>query len=214
MLRVDDYNLAEFRGRSKVSKTAQAATRIFRIICKRDKVKFQYLMGWLAWTVQRSTSSRRGRGRPNEQHRGSGKSTLGKVMLIFVHLRPESHGLLVDDKEQLLGKFNSHLETACFVSAVLWAGDPRAADTQVASPPARSPSRGEVSAAPPKCRTVCMSCSRLITRGRSRPACRLKRFFIVKRWPMKGLKMERGSTRYIEISRRAALASFYTCCRR
>ena len=40
------------------------------------------------------------------------------------------HGLLVDNKEQLLGTFNPHLETTCFVlgEEVLWAGDAKTAD--------------------------------------------------------------------------------------
>jgi Family of unknown function (DUF5906) len=41
-----------------------------------------------------------------------------------------AHGLLVDNKEQLLGTFNAHLETTCFVlgEEVLWAGDAKTAD--------------------------------------------------------------------------------------
>jgi hypothetical protein len=49
------------------------------------------------------------------------------IMLDFFGPR---HGLLVDDKDQLLGNFNSHLETTCFVlgEEVLWAGDNKTAD--------------------------------------------------------------------------------------
>jgi hypothetical protein len=57
---------------------------------------------------------------------GTGKSTLGKVMLdIF-----GKHGALIDDKERLLGRFNDWLETVPFVLAeeILWAGDRKAAD--------------------------------------------------------------------------------------
>ena len=53
---------------------------------------------------------------------GTGKSTLGKVMLdIF-----GQHGALIDDKDRLLGRFNDFLETICFVLAeeMLFAGDP------------------------------------------------------------------------------------------
>ena len=100
---------------------------IRRIICGGNKAKFKYLMRWLAWAVQNPH-------RPAEvvlvlisNTEGSGKSTLGKVMLTIFGPR---HGLLVDDKEQLLGQFNSHLETVCFVCGeeVLWAGDPRSAE--------------------------------------------------------------------------------------
>ena len=57
---------------------------------------------------------------------GTGKSTLGKVMLdIF-----GPHGALVDDKERLLGRFTDWLDTVSFVLAeeILWAGDHKAAD--------------------------------------------------------------------------------------
>jgi phage/plasmid-associated DNA primase len=57
---------------------------------------------------------------------GTGKSTLGKVMLdIF-----GQHGALIDDKERLLGRFTDWLENVCFVLAeeILWAGDHKAAD--------------------------------------------------------------------------------------
>jgi hypothetical protein len=41
-----------------------------------------------------------------------------------------SKGKLIDDQEQLLGKFNEHLETTCFIQAeeILCAGDPKIAD--------------------------------------------------------------------------------------
>jgi hypothetical protein len=126
----DEYNL--WRGFAVSPKPGfqrqhSLLRHIHRIICRRNKTKFKYLMRWLAWAVQNPH-------RPAEvvlvlmsNTEGSGKSTLGKVMLDIFGPR---HGLLVDDKEQLLGKFNSHLETACFVCGeeVLWAGDPRTAD--------------------------------------------------------------------------------------
>jgi hypothetical protein len=61
---------------------------------------------------------------------GCGKTTLGQVMLDIFGQGKGGHGLLCDDKDQLLGKFNGHLETVCFVlgEEVLWAGDPRTAD--------------------------------------------------------------------------------------
>jgi phage/plasmid-associated DNA primase len=57
---------------------------------------------------------------------GTGKSTLGKVMLdIF-----GPHGALIDDKERLLGRFTDWLDTKVFILAeeILWAGDHKAAD--------------------------------------------------------------------------------------
>jgi hypothetical protein len=126
----DEYNL--WRGYAVLptagwQKQRRLLRHIFRIICRRDKAKFKYLMKWLAWTVQHP-----------DQHaeviivlisntEGSGKSTIGTIMLDIFGRR---HGLLVDDKDQLLGNFNSHLETTCFVlgEEVLWAGDNKTAD--------------------------------------------------------------------------------------
>jgi hypothetical protein len=61
---------------------------------------------------------------------GCGKSTVGQVMLDIFGQGKGRHGLLVEGKDQLLGKFNAHLETACFVlgEEVLWAGDHSTAD--------------------------------------------------------------------------------------
>jgi hypothetical protein len=100
---------------------------IYRIICKREKHKFKYLMKWLAWSVQNPHRHAEVIVVLMSSTEGSGKSTLGKVMLIIFGRR---HGLLVDDKQQLLGQFNSHLEITCFVlgEEVFWAGDPRTAD--------------------------------------------------------------------------------------
>ena len=100
---------------------------IFRIICRRDKAKFKYLMKWLAWAVQNPDRHAEVIIVLISNTEGSGKSTLGIIMLDIFGRR---HGLLVDDKEQLLGNFNSHLETTCFVlgEEVLWAGDNKTAD--------------------------------------------------------------------------------------
>jgi hypothetical protein len=100
---------------------------IFRIICRRDKIKFKYLMKWLAWAVQNPHRHAEVIVVLMSNTEGSGKTTLGQVMLKVFGGR---HGLLVDDKQQLLGNFNSHLETTCFVlgEEVFWAGDPRTTD--------------------------------------------------------------------------------------
>lgn len=105
-------------------------SHIWRIICKRDKTKFKYLMKWLAWAVQNPHRHAEVVVVLMSNTEGSGKTTLGSVMLDIFGLGKGRHGLLVDDKDQLLGKFNSHLETTCFVlgEEVLWAGDPRTAD--------------------------------------------------------------------------------------
>jgi Family of unknown function (DUF5906) len=127
---VDEYNL--YRGLAVIpaagfQKQRRLLRHIFRIICGRDKIKFKYLMKWLAWSVQNPHRHAEVMVVLMSNTEGSGKTTLGQVMLIIFGRR---HGLLVDNKEQLLGNFNSHLETTCFVlgEEVLWAGDPRTAD--------------------------------------------------------------------------------------
>jgi len=126
----DEYNL--WRGFAVTptvgwQKQRRLLQHIFRIICRSDKAKFKYLMKWLAWTVQNPDRHAEVMIVLMSNTEGSGKSTLGTVMLdIF----GRTHGLLVDDKDQLLGNFNSHLETTCFVlgEEVLWAGDNKTAD--------------------------------------------------------------------------------------
>jgi hypothetical protein len=125
-----DYNL--YRGNAVQAKPGfQKQRRLLRhilwIVCRRDKPKFKYLMRWLAWAVQNPHRHAEVVVVLKSEAEGCGKSTLGVVML---EIFGTSHGLLVDHKEQLLGTFNAHLETICFVlgEEVLWAGDPKTAD--------------------------------------------------------------------------------------
>ncbi len=127
----DDYNL--WRGFAVKPKPGFQNQRrllhhIYRIICHRDKAKFKYLMKYLAWTVQNPHRHAEVVVVFKSDAEGCGKSTLGMVMLeIFGPV----HGLLVDNKEQLLGTFNAHLEIICFVlgEEVFWAGDAKTADS-------------------------------------------------------------------------------------
>jgi hypothetical protein len=127
---IDEYN--SWRGFAVLptagwQKQRRLLRHIFRIICRRDKAKFKYLMKWLAWAVQNPDRHAEVIIVLISNTEGSGKSTLGIIMLDIFGRR---HGLLVDDKDQLLGNFNSHLETTCFVlgEEVLWAGDNKTAD--------------------------------------------------------------------------------------
>jgi hypothetical protein len=100
---------------------------IWKVICRRDKEKFRYLIRWLAWAVQHPDKCAGVVIVLKSRKQGTGKTTLGLVMLkIF----GDRHGALVDDKERLLGRFNDWLEPVCFVLAeeILWAGDHRTAD--------------------------------------------------------------------------------------
>ena len=99
---------------------------IREVICRRDKEKFKYLIRFLAWAVQHPEKHSGVVVMLKSRKQGTGKSTLGKVMLdIF-----GQHGALIDDKERLLGRFTDWLENICFVQAeeILWAGDHKAAD--------------------------------------------------------------------------------------
>jgi uncharacterized protein DUF5906 len=129
----EEYNL--FRGfavtpQKGYQKQRRLIRHFWQIICKRDKIKFKYLMRWLAWAVQNPDRHAEVVVVLISEAEGSGKSTVGQVMLDIFGQGKGRHGLLVDDKEQLIGKYNGHLETTCFAlgEEVLWAGDHSTAD--------------------------------------------------------------------------------------
>ena len=128
-IHLDDYNL--WRGfavkpKAGFQKQRRLLHHIYRIICRRNKTKFKYLMKWLAWAVQNPHRHAEVVVVFKSDAEGCGKSTLGTVMLEIFGI---AHGLLVDNKDQLLGTFNAHLEVICFVvgEEVLWAGDAKTA---------------------------------------------------------------------------------------
>lgn len=99
---------------------------IREVICRRDRNKFGYLMRFLAWSVQNPDKHAGVVIMLKSRKQGTGKSTLGKVMLdIF-----GPHGARIDDKERLLGRFTDWLDTIGFVLAeeILWANDHKSAD--------------------------------------------------------------------------------------
>lgn len=99
---------------------------IRQVICRSDREKFKYFMRYLAWLVQNPDKHAGVVIMLKSRKQGTGKSTLGKVMLdIF-----GSHGALIDDKERLLGRFTDWLDMVVFVLAeeILWAGDYKSAD--------------------------------------------------------------------------------------
>jgi len=129
----DEYNL--FRGfaiepRKGYQRQKRLLRHIWQIICKRDRTKFKYLMRWLAWAVQNPDRHAEVAVVLMSETEGCGKSTLGQAMLDIFGQGKGRHGLLVEDKDQLLGKFNGYLETTCLVlgEEVFWAGDHRTAD--------------------------------------------------------------------------------------
>jgi len=129
----DEYNL--FRGfaitpRKGYQKQRRLLRHIRNIISKRSKIKFKYIIRWLAWSVQNPDRHAEVVVVLMSETEGCGKSTVGQVMLDIFGQGKGRHGLLVDHKDQLLGKFNGHLETTCFAlgEEVLWAGDHGTAD--------------------------------------------------------------------------------------
>src|SRR5207237_8507682 len=78
-----------------------------RVICRRDKQKFKYLMRLLAWFVQNPDKHAGVVLVLKSREQGTGKSTAGKVLLDIVG----QHGFLVDDKDRLLGRFSDSLAT-------------------------------------------------------------------------------------------------------
>jgi hypothetical protein len=99
---------------------------ILKVICRRDKEKFKYIVRWLAWAVQNPDRQAGVVIVLKSRMQGTGKSTLGVVMLkIF-----GQHGALIDDSDRLLGRFNDWVEPVSFILAeeILWANDHRTAD--------------------------------------------------------------------------------------
>ena len=125
----NEFNL--WRGFAVVPREGwQQIRRLLRhiliVICRRDKEKFNYLLRWLAWAVQNPDRQAGVVIVLKSRMQGTGKSTLGVVMLkIF-----GQHGALIDDSDRLLGQFNDWVETASFILAdeILWAGDHKTAD--------------------------------------------------------------------------------------
>ena len=125
-----EYNL--WRGfavepRRGWQKQRRLLRHILKIVCRRDKDKFKYLMRWLAFLVQRPEQLPGTVIVLKSRREGTGKSTIGAVMLIIFG---PYHSALVDDKDRIVGRFNDWLEPMCFILAeeILWAGDRKSTD--------------------------------------------------------------------------------------
>ena len=96
---------------------------IWKVLARKDKALFRYIMRWCAWMVQ--NPHRRAevvlvlRG-----EKGSGKGTLGVVLATMT----APHSWHVSDPNQFLGRFNEHLRDTVFLFAdeAFWAGDVKA----------------------------------------------------------------------------------------
>jgi hypothetical protein len=91
----------------------------------KDRVTRRYVLRWLAWKVQNPG------GVPGTillmtGRKGSGKNSVMEPILdIF-----GPHGRLIDDAEQIAGRFNGHMQHVAFavLDEALFAGDPKQAD--------------------------------------------------------------------------------------
>jgi len=120
----NEYNLWQGFGVTPVkgfNKQRRLLRHIFEVICRRDKIKFKYLMRWLAWAVQHPGERAETVIVLISRAQGTGKTTLSTVMRdIF-----GKHGRVISSKQRLLSQFNADLETTCWVSGeeMLWSGD-------------------------------------------------------------------------------------------
>ncbi|NOD36024.1 MULTISPECIES: DUF5906 domain-containing protein [unclassified Ruegeria] len=98
---------------------------IFDVLCAGDVELYEYVMDWFALKVQNPTRVM-GTMLVFRSGQGTGKGIILEDLMMRIF---GQHGLLVDDAEQLTGKFNKHLANACYVFAdeALFAGDKRAA---------------------------------------------------------------------------------------
>jgi hypothetical protein len=125
----DEFNLWRGFGvqpRKGWQKQRRLLRHILKVICRRDKAKFKYLMRWLAWAAQNPDEHPGTIIVLKSRRQGTGKSTLGVVMLTIFG----QHGALIDDSDRLLGQFNDWVEPVSFILAeeILWAGDHKTAD--------------------------------------------------------------------------------------
>jgi hypothetical protein len=90
------------------------------VICNDQTPSSDYLLKWLAWTLQHPAE-------PVEVAivlrglKGTGKGILARVLLgIFA-----THGLHISSREHLTGRFNAHLLHCCFIflDEAIWPGD-------------------------------------------------------------------------------------------
>jgi hypothetical protein len=92
---------------------------IWRVLAKKDKEAFCYIVRWLAWMVQHL-------GSPAEAvlvlkgEEGAGKGILGRAMLQILGM----YGMPVSDQNHLTGAFSGHLHYCIFLflDEAFWAG--------------------------------------------------------------------------------------------
>lgn len=79
-------------------------------LCSGDKSASEYVLDWVAWKIQ-NPDLLPGVALAFKGAKGTGKTTLGDLIASLFG----SHGLVLSQRDQLTGKFNAYLGTACFV---------------------------------------------------------------------------------------------------
>ncbi|WP_424361413.1 primase-helicase family protein [Methylocystis parvus] len=117
----DQFNLWEgFGVEPKKGGWKRFRTHLYKVVCRRNKKCFKYLIRWLANAVQHP--ERQGEVvvvmRGDE---GVGKGFLGRAMA-FLFGR---HGMQISSAKHLVGNFNAHLQDCCmlFADEAFFAGD-------------------------------------------------------------------------------------------
>jgi hypothetical protein len=90
---------------------ARVLAFIREVICSGDAAQNDYALNWLAWVVQ-NPLEKPGVNLVLIGKQGTGKSTLGRMLLDIFGLRYSLH---VTQSEHLLGRFSGHLEGVLFV---------------------------------------------------------------------------------------------------
>ena len=98
---------------------------LFAIVCGGNVQHFHYLLGWMAHLVQRPWEAPGVVIVLRSQREGTGKTTVLGWLSEMLGI----HALMLSEPTQLLGRFNTHLETISFVglNELGWAGDKDAA---------------------------------------------------------------------------------------
>jgi hypothetical protein len=93
---------------------------IHQVLANGNQEHFEYIMNWLAWTVQ-NPARRAEVAIVFRGARGSGKGTLGNTLC---HIFGQ-HAVHISSSDHLAGRFNAHLRDACFLFAdeAYWPGD-------------------------------------------------------------------------------------------
>lgn len=107
------YNLWEgFGVEEKKGCWKKTFRHIYSVLCNGDRIKFGYVIRWLAWAVQNP-------GKPAEVaiifkgKKGAGK---GVILQSLVKMFG-AHGMTISNREHLTGKHNEHLAHCCFLLA-------------------------------------------------------------------------------------------------